>query len=322
MVRADAFTHPFADTVKTFRTASGRSGRFYSLPALARRYPSIHRLPVSLRIVLESVLRHCDGERVLPEHVAQLANWQPGAPRTDEIPFMVARVVLQDFTGVPLLADLAAMRSAAQRLRPRPEEDRAAGAGRSGGRPLGDGRPLRQQERAGSQHEAGIPAQQGALPVPQVGHAGLRDLRRGAAGLWHRAPGQPRIPRARRAPQGWSLLPRHPGWHRQPHHHDQRHRRGRLGRRRHRGRGRDAGPAGLVPHTRCGRLRTDRPAARGLHRDRPRADGDRDPAQTQGGGQVRRVLWRRHGLAAAARPRDHRQHGARIRCDHGFLPGG
>ncbi|MFP8779154.1 aconitate hydratase AcnA [Hydrogenophaga sp. RWCD_12] len=116
MVRADAFTHPFADTVKTFRTASGRSGRFYSLPALARRYPSIHRLPVSLRIVLESVLRHCDGERVLPEHVAQLANWQPGAPRTDEIPFMVARVVLQDFTGVPLLADLAAMRSAAQRL--------------------------------------------------------------------------------------------------------------------------------------------------------------------------------------------------------------
>ena len=116
MVRADAFAHPFADTVKTFRTASGRSGRFYSLPALARRFPSVQRLPVSLRIVLESVLRHCDGEKVLPEQVAQLAQWQPNAPRTDEIPFMVARVVLQDFTGVPLLADLAAMRSAAQRL--------------------------------------------------------------------------------------------------------------------------------------------------------------------------------------------------------------
>ena len=110
------FQHPFSSTVKTFRTASGKSGRFYSLPALAQQFPNVSRLPVSLRIVLESVLRHCDGEKVLPEQVAQLANWQPDAPRTDEIPFMVARVVLQDFTGVPLLADLAAMRSTAQRL--------------------------------------------------------------------------------------------------------------------------------------------------------------------------------------------------------------
>jgi len=73
-------------------------------------------LPVSLRIVLESVLRHCDGERVMPEHVAQLAQWKPNGERTQEIPFTVARVVLQDFTGVPLLADLAAMRSVAERL--------------------------------------------------------------------------------------------------------------------------------------------------------------------------------------------------------------
>jgi aconitate hydratase len=110
------FAHPFASTVKTFKTASGKSGRFYSLPALAKQFPSVKRLPVSLRIVLESVLRHCDGERVTPEHVAQLAQWQPNTARTDEIPFTVARVVLQDFTGVPLLADLAAMRSVAQRL--------------------------------------------------------------------------------------------------------------------------------------------------------------------------------------------------------------
>jgi aconitate hydratase len=111
-----AFTHPFARTVKNFRTTSGKTGRMYSLPALAREFPGVARLPVSLRIVLESVLRHCDGEKVLPEHVAQLARWQPQAPRTEEIPFTVARVVLQDFTGVPLLADLAAMRSVAQRL--------------------------------------------------------------------------------------------------------------------------------------------------------------------------------------------------------------
>jgi aconitate hydratase len=110
------FAHPFAATVKTFRTASGKSGRFYSLPALAKQHPQVSRLPVSLRIVLESVLRHCDGERVLPEQVVRLANWQPNAERTDEIPFTVARVVLQDFTGVPLLADLAAMRSTALRL--------------------------------------------------------------------------------------------------------------------------------------------------------------------------------------------------------------
>jgi len=110
------YAHPFASTVKTFKTASGKSGRFYSLPALAKQYPGVTRLPVSLRIVLESVLRHCDGERVTTEHVAQLAQWQPNAPRSDEIPFTVARVVLQDFTGVPLLADLAAMRSTAQRL--------------------------------------------------------------------------------------------------------------------------------------------------------------------------------------------------------------
>ncbi|MCU0943402.1 MAG: aconitase family protein, partial [Hydrogenophaga sp.] len=110
------FTHPFAHTVKAFKPATGRSGRLYSLPALAREFPNVTRLPHSIRIVLESVLRHCDGERVTRAHVEQLANWAPKAPRTDEIPFTVARVVLQDFTGVPLLADLAAMRSTTLRL--------------------------------------------------------------------------------------------------------------------------------------------------------------------------------------------------------------
>ena len=109
-------THAFASTRKSFQTASGKTGELYSLPALARRYPSVKRLPVSLRLVLESVLRHCDGVKVTREHVEQLANWRPKAARTDEIPFTVARVILQDFTGVPLLADLAAMRSTAQRL--------------------------------------------------------------------------------------------------------------------------------------------------------------------------------------------------------------
>ncbi|MBU6259909.1 MAG: aconitate hydratase AcnA, partial [Burkholderiales bacterium] len=68
------------------------------------------------RIVLESVLRNCDGAKITPEHVAQLAQWRPQAERSAEIPFVVARIVLQDFTGVPLLADLAAMRNAAARM--------------------------------------------------------------------------------------------------------------------------------------------------------------------------------------------------------------
>ena len=103
--------HPF-DTLKSFK-AGGANLKLHSLPALAIQYPNIRRLPVSLRIVLESVLRNCDGKRVTAEHVRQLANWRPNGVRTEEIPFVVARVVLQDFTGVPLLADLAAMRSAA-----------------------------------------------------------------------------------------------------------------------------------------------------------------------------------------------------------------
>ncbi|MBK7050202.1 MAG: aconitate hydratase AcnA [Rhodoferax sp.] len=108
--------HAFANTLKTFAMPSGKTGRFYALPALAKVYPNIQRLPVSMRIVLESVLRNCDGKKVTAEHVAQVANWSPSGVRTQEIPFVVSRVVLQDFTGVPLLADLAAMRSVALKL--------------------------------------------------------------------------------------------------------------------------------------------------------------------------------------------------------------
>jgi len=114
--------HAYAKTRKTFKTASGKSAQFYSLPQLAKELGTdLSRLPVSIRIVLESVLRNCDGKKVLPEHVKQLAAWQPHAVRTDEIPFVVARVVLQDFTGVPLLADLAAMRSTAAQMHKNPK---------------------------------------------------------------------------------------------------------------------------------------------------------------------------------------------------------
>ena len=113
---AAAHAHAYAKTLKTFTTASGKEGKFYSLPALANSFPGIDRLPISIRIVLESVLRNCDGKKVTKEHVAQLASWGATAARVDEIPFVVARVVLQDFTGVPLLADLAAMRNVAEKM--------------------------------------------------------------------------------------------------------------------------------------------------------------------------------------------------------------
>ncbi len=106
--------HNLFGTLKEFTLASGASGHFYSLSALEQAgIGKISRLPVSIRIVLETVLRNCDGKKVAEEHVRQLANWAPNAVRVDEIPFVVARVVLQDFTGVPLLCDLAAMRNVA-----------------------------------------------------------------------------------------------------------------------------------------------------------------------------------------------------------------
>jgi aconitate hydratase len=94
-----------------------KGGKFYSLPDLGKALNiKMERLPVSIRIVLESVLRNCDGKKVTEEHVRQLASWKANAPRVEEIPFVLARIVLQDFTGVPLLCDLAAMRGVAAKM--------------------------------------------------------------------------------------------------------------------------------------------------------------------------------------------------------------
>ncbi len=110
--------HDLYSTWQTFKTGSGAEGDFYSLPQLEKAgLGNISRLPISIRIVLESVLRNFDGGRRVSEaHVRALAAWAANGERTEEIPFVVARVVLQDFTGVPLLVDLAAMRSAVARM--------------------------------------------------------------------------------------------------------------------------------------------------------------------------------------------------------------
>ncbi|MDQ6940758.1 MAG: aconitase family protein, partial [Verrucomicrobiota bacterium] len=104
-------------TLQKFDADQGREGQFHSLPALEeQKIGPISRLPVSIRIVLESVLRNCDGKKVRRKDVETLANWNAKKPANEEIPFVVARIVLQDFTGVPLVVDLAAMRSAVKNL--------------------------------------------------------------------------------------------------------------------------------------------------------------------------------------------------------------
>jgi aconitate hydratase len=114
--------HNLLNTLKDFKLKSGKAGKLYSLPALGKALGvDVSRLPVSIRIVLESVLRNCDGKKVTEEYVRQLAHWKPNAPRTEEIPFVVSRILLQDLTGIPVLADLAAMRSVADRLGKDPE---------------------------------------------------------------------------------------------------------------------------------------------------------------------------------------------------------
>jgi aconitate hydratase len=111
--------NPF-NTLQAF-TANGASHKFYSVPALEQAGFKVSRLPVSIRLVLESLLRNCDGKRVAEPAVRALASWKAKEARTEEIPFVVARIVLQDFTGVPLLVDLAAMRSAVTKLGKNPK---------------------------------------------------------------------------------------------------------------------------------------------------------------------------------------------------------
>src|ERR1700726_3478177 len=105
------------NAIRSFDAGEGKKGIYYSLPALEEAgIGKISRLPVSIRIVLESVLRNCDGKKVNEKDVVALANWNAREPANEEIPFVVARIVLQDFTGVPLLVDLAAMRAAVSKL--------------------------------------------------------------------------------------------------------------------------------------------------------------------------------------------------------------
>ena len=170
-----AMPHNLFNSLQQFKLASGKTGQFYSLPRWRRRASAESR---GCRSRSASCSNRCCATATASRSPRRTcAAGRAGSrrrERTDEIPFVVARIVLQDFTGVPLLVDLAAMRDAAQQMGKRPEDHRAAGAGRPRHRPLGAGRSLRQPGRARAQHGDRVQAQPRALPVPEVGHAGLR----------------------------------------------------------------------------------------------------------------------------------------------------
>jgi aconitate hydratase len=115
-------TKPNAFGVRTTLSTDDVTATIYSLPALAKQgYPGVDRLPVTVKALLENVLRHCESAKACNDDVVALAKWNAKAPGSEEVPFMPARVLLQDYTGVPAVVDLAAMRSAVARMGGNPQ---------------------------------------------------------------------------------------------------------------------------------------------------------------------------------------------------------
>ena len=305
----------------------GRSFEIFRLDALQKRF-DVARLPYSLKVLLENLLRNEDGVGVSAPDIEALASWDAKAEPSQEIAFTPARVLMQDFTGVPAVVDLAAMRDAMAATGRRSRADQPARAGRARHRPLRPGRRVRHARGVREERRARVRAQPGALRLPALGPGRLRGLPRRAARHRHRPPGQPRVPRARGLHQRRAAgrerpgagLSRHAGRHRLAHDDGQRPGRARLGRRRHRGRGGDARPADVDADPAGARLQARGRVARGCDRDRPRADRHRDAARARRGGHVRGVLRRRRLGPADRRPGDHRQHVARVRLDLRDLP--
>ena len=254
-----------------------------------------------------------------------LARWDAAHPAEAEIPFKPARVVLQDFTGVPAVVDLAAMRSAIAALGGDPRRINPLHPGRPGHRPLGAGRRLRRARRARREHAAGVRAQPRALRAPQVGPAGVRDLPvvPPGTGIVHQVNLEYLARGVFSAPDGDGSVAFPDTLVGTDSHTTMINGLGVVG----------WGVGGieaeavmlgqplsmLLPEVVGFRLTGRLP--RGRHRHRPRPHGHPDPAQAGRGRQVRRVLRPRPVGDLAARPGHHRQHGPRVRRHHGLLPG-
>ena len=176
----------------TRSTSKDNSYEIYRLDAV----PDTEKLPYSLKVLAENLLRTEDGANITKDHIEAIANWDSSAEPSIEIQFTPARVIMQDFTGVPCIVDLATMREAVGGTRRRSRQGESAGAGRNGDRPLGDRRRVRQRRCVRAQRRHRVRPQRRALPVPALGPGCLRRLQGGAAGHRHRAPGQHRVPGA------------------------------------------------------------------------------------------------------------------------------
>ncbi len=207
--------------------------------------PGSEKLPFTHKVLLENLLRTEDGANVTADQIEALGAWDAAAEPHEEIQFTPARVIMQDFTGVPCVVDLATMREAMQRPRRRPGQDQPAGSGRAGHRPLGHRRLLRLADGADPQRRAGVRAQPGALPVPALGTVGVRRVQGRPPEHRHRAPGQPRGLGARGHGPQRAGVSRHVRGHRLAHDDGQRPGRARAG-----------GSAASRPRPRCSASRS------------------------------------------------------------------
>ena len=316
------------DTLKTRRTLNvdGKSYDYFSLDAAATAagLGDVSRLPFSLKILLENLVRLENGRTVTVDDIKALGAWVDTKSSDREIAFRPARVLMQDLTGVPAVVDLAAMRQAMVDLGGDPKKinplspvdlviDHSVQIDNFGNAAAFAANVKTEFERNGERYR-----------FLRWGQDSFENFRARAARHRHLPSGQSRIPVAggvdhRRSRQDHRLS-RHAGRHRQPHDDGQRPGRARLGRRRHRGRGGDARPAAVDADPRGRRHAPHRQVARRRDRDRSGADRDPDAAQARRRRQICRVFRPRHRRAGARRPRDDRQHGAGIRRDLRLLP--
>ena len=250
------------------------------------------RLPFSLKMLLENLLRTEDGANITADHVRALAGWDPTAEPDTEIQFTPARVIMQDFTGVPCVVDLATMREAVTELGGDPAKVNPLAPAELVidhsvivdvfGTPDAFERNVDFEYGRNKERYQFLRWGQTAFDEFKVVPPGTGIVHQ--VNIEHLA----RVVMTARRPG----LPGHAGRHRLAHHDGQRPGRARLGRRRHRGRGGHARPAGLDADPAGGRLQAHRRDPGGRHRHRRRADDHRDAAQARRGRQVRRVLRR------------------------------
>ncbi len=292
-------SHP--DSFKSRRTlkVGSKSYAYFSLPQAEKNgLKGASRLPYSMKVLLENLLRHEDGNTVTTDDIKAVAGWLKTRTSDREIAFRPARVLMQDLTGVPAVVDLAAMRDAMKTLGGNPEKinplaevdlviDTVVMVDNFGGKDSFKKNVAIEYERNKERYAFLRWGQQAfanfRVVPPGTGICHQVNLEYLAQTVW-----------TRKAKDGKKSVEygvsRHGGRHRQPHHHDQRPFRAGLGRGRHRGGSGDAGPADLDADPRSHRLQADRQVARRRHRHRSGADRHPDAAQEGRGRQVRRIL--------------------------------